>query len=582
MALDSYSGIPELSGEANAIARRRKIAEMMMAQSQEQLPVNQMAGQVVAPVSWTQGLAKLANAYLGKKQADEADKAEQGLASKRQQLVAEELNKVRKIAEGIPGVEGIEARPERTIQAPAPMQPNQVAPNYGTVPETVPAVAGREAVPAVAGDTRKAIIEASMNRLPEVQQWAEMQKYFEAKDTATQDKKDAALQAFQDKKELLEMQLIEGRISKDEANKKHFENQQILKQMGIDAEARNIKLSASLKPEPSIKTETIADPTNPSKSIIIDVNTGRKIGDAPLTSQQTKAKQNMPKDKTAVDIINRTSDSLLSEIDKLIGSEDGRVKEHPGLRGSVGYFDSKVPPASEAQANAQALIRGLLSKTSVQGLQSIRQQGSAPGSITEKEWPIFQNYLKTIDPSQGEEQFIEQLKELRILTKEFKDSAQNNFNERYSTENTDGGASNDKLFSSLEEQYKLPSGLLNAVMMQESRGNANAVSPKGAQGYFQFMPDTAKQYGVNPSDLTSSATGAARMFADLLKQNNGDLDSALAGYNWGQGNLSKYGIGKAPNETRNYIAKVKQGMGASGAPAGNIVRKYNPSTGKLE
>ncbi len=189
MALDSYSGIPELSGEANAIARRRKIAEMMMAQSQEQLPVNQMAGQVVAPVSWTQGLAKLANAYLGKKQADEADKAEQGLANKRQQLVAEELNKVRKIAEGIPGVEGIVAQPERTIQAPAPMQPNQVAPNYGTVPETVPAVAGREAVPAVAGDKRKAIMEARMSNLPEVQRYAETMQYFDTQDANQEQKK---------------------------------------------------------------------------------------------------------------------------------------------------------------------------------------------------------------------------------------------------------------------------------------------------------------------------------------------------------------------------------------------------------
>ena len=457
MALDSYSGIPELSGEANAIARRRKIAEMMMAQSQEQLPVNQMAGQVVAPVSWTQGLAKLANAYLGKKQADEADKAEQGLANKREQMVADAMTKFINTSQGTPAIEGIQAQPERTIQAPAPMQPNQVAPNYGTVPETVPAVAGREAVPAVAGNSRKAIQDAMVNiKFPEIQAMIAAQTGWDTQDTATQDKKDAALQAFQDKKELLEMQLIEGRISKDEANKKHFENQQILKQMGIDADARNIKLSASLKPEPSIKTETIADPTNPSKSIIIDVNTGRKIGDAPLTAQQTKAKQNMPKDKTAVDIINRTSDSLLSEIDKLIGSEDGRVKEHPGLRGSLGYFDSKVPPASKAQADAQALIRGLLSKTSVQGLQSIRQQGSAPGSITEKEWPIFQNYLKTVDPSQGEEQFIEQLKELRILTKEFKDSAQNNFNERYSTENTDGGASDEK--QQLTDIRTLPDG----------------------------------------------------------------------------------------------------------------------------
>ena len=198
MALDSYSGIPELSGEANAIARRRKIAEMMMAQSQEQLPVNQMAGQVVAPVSWTQGLAKLANAYLGKKQSEEADKAEQGLANNRKQLVAEELNKVRKIAEGIPGVEGIVAQPERTIQAPAPMQPNQVAPNYGTVPETVPAVAGREAVPAVAGDKRKAIMEARLSNLPEVQRYAETMQYFDTQD-ATQAQALAKLESERNK-----------------------------------------------------------------------------------------------------------------------------------------------------------------------------------------------------------------------------------------------------------------------------------------------------------------------------------------------------------------------------------------------
>ena len=66
MALDSYSGIPELSGEANAIARRRKIAEMMMAQSQAPLETNQMAGGYVVPVSWTQGLAKICLLYTSR------------------------------------------------------------------------------------------------------------------------------------------------------------------------------------------------------------------------------------------------------------------------------------------------------------------------------------------------------------------------------------------------------------------------------------------------------------------------------------------------------------------------------------
>jgi hypothetical protein len=171
MSLPIYDNIPELSPEANAIARRRKIAEAMLAQSQEQQPTNQMAGQVVAPVSWTQGLAKLAQAYVGRKQAEDADKAEQGLANKRQQMVADTLAKLQQTAQGSAGVEGIEAQPERTIQAPAPMQPNQTAPNYNTVPETVPAVAGRAAVPAVAPNKRQAIMDAMMSNLPEVQKY---------------------------------------------------------------------------------------------------------------------------------------------------------------------------------------------------------------------------------------------------------------------------------------------------------------------------------------------------------------------------------------------------------------------------
>lgn len=117
-----------------------------------------------------------------------------------------------------------------------------------------------------------------------------------------------------------------------------------------------------------------------------------------------------------------------------------------------------------------------------------------------------------------------------------------------------------QLLASLESDYGLPNGLLKSVMTTESGGRADAVSPKGARGYFQFMPATAKAYGVNPTDFNSSATGAARMYADLLKQHNGDLDKALASYNWGSGNVSKNGLEKAPAETKNYITKVKSGM----------------------
>lgn len=118
-----------------------------------------------------------------------------------------------------------------------------------------------------------------------------------------------------------------------------------------------------------------------------------------------------------------------------------------------------------------------------------------------------------------------------------------------------------ELFAKLEGQYGLPSGLLDSVWNAESGRGRAMLSPKGAQGHFQFMPATAQQYGLqDPSDLTQSATAAARMLSDLMKQTGGDVNKALAGYNWGIGNVQRKGIEAAPAETRNYIAKVTGNM----------------------
>ena len=133
-------------------------------------------------------------------------------------------------------------------------------------------------------------------------------------------------------------------------------------------------------------------------------------------------------------------------------------------------------------------------------------------------------------------------------------------------------------FTKLEEKYSLPSGVLNAVMMAESGGRPGQTSSAGAQGYFQFMPDTAKQYKVKINDLNSEADGAARMLRDLLKASNGDLPTALAAYNWGIGNVQRQGMGNMPAETRNYIPKVLSFMGGKQAPAQTVTQAVNTGT----
>ena len=134
-----------------------------------------------------------------------------------------------------------------------------------------------------------------------------------------------------------------------------------------------------------------------------------------------------------------------------------------------------------------------------------------------------------------------------------------------STASSASQSSSSKLFSGLEKAYSLPAGLLDSVWAQESGRGKNMRSPKGAMGHFQFMPDTAAQYGVrDPNDLTQSATGAARMLADLLKQFHGDLPKALAAYNWGSGNVQRKGMGYMPPETQRYIASIQARRNAGG------------------
>jgi Transglycosylase SLT domain len=105
--------------------------------------------------------------------------------------------------------------------------------------------------------------------------------------------------------------------------------------------------------------------------------------------------------------------------------------------------------------------------------------------------------------------------------------------------------------------------LLASVEWEESRGKDVTNRSSGAAGYFQFMPGTARQYGVNPHNEQSSMDGARRYLGDLKKQFDGDTEKALAAYNWGPGNLKKdiarYGEqwrDHLPAETKKYVSDI--------------------------
>ena len=107
-------------------------------------------------------------------------------------------------------------------------------------------------------------------------------------------------------------------------------------------------------------------------------------------------------------------------------------------------------------------------------------------------------------------------------------------------------------------ENELPVEFFARVIWQESRFNALAVSPKGAQGIAQFMPRTADFRGLaDPFDPIAALHHAASYLSDLRKQ-FGNLGLAAAGYNAGPGRVSAW-LAKQrelPSETRNYVAII--------------------------
>jgi len=116
----------------------------------------------------------------------------------------------------------------------------------------------------------------------------------------------------------------------------------------------------------------------------------------------------------------------------------------------------------------------------------------------------------------------------------------------------------DPIISKASRKYGVDAGLIKAVIKAESDFNPQAVSPAGARGLMQLMPATARSLGVSDSfDPEQNVMGGTRFLKDMLQRYNGNVDSALAAYNWGPGNVDKR-PDHLPRETRDYLARVKQ------------------------
>jgi len=115
----------------------------------------------------------------------------------------------------------------------------------------------------------------------------------------------------------------------------------------------------------------------------------------------------------------------------------------------------------------------------------------------------------------------------------------------------------DEVINAVSSRHHLDPDLINSVIHAESGFNPRAVSPKGAQGLMQLMPQTASRLGVtNTFDAGDNIEGGTRYLRELLERYNFDLIKALAAYNAGPRRVEQYRGVPPYSETQAYVARI--------------------------
>lgn len=119
----------------------------------------------------------------------------------------------------------------------------------------------------------------------------------------------------------------------------------------------------------------------------------------------------------------------------------------------------------------------------------------------------------------------------------------------------------DDIFS-VSKEYNIDPLLLHAIAEIESRYNPIAISPAGAKGLMQVMPDTARRFGMkNPDTELFNPIHNLRISSNYIRSLHGlfgnNLPLILAAYNAGEHAVIKYGYAIPPyTETQQYVTKV--------------------------
>jgi soluble lytic murein transglycosylase-like protein len=113
------------------------------------------------------------------------------------------------------------------------------------------------------------------------------------------------------------------------------------------------------------------------------------------------------------------------------------------------------------------------------------------------------------------------------------------------------------------KKHGVPAAFVKSIVAAESNFNCAAISSKGAIGLMQLMPETAREYGADPSipeQNVDAGTHYLRVLMDKYHRYGNSLPRVIAAYNAGPGAVDRYHGVPPFRETRRYVVRVLRFM----------------------
>lgn len=237
-----------------------------------------------------------------------------------------------------------------------------------------------------------------------------------------------------------------------------------------------------------------------------------------------------------------------SERDSILQNGIGNLRGMGAIEGEIGTIQKSIKAAIAAKPEIYSLVYGEASGANDRLAQIMSDLKTERAEVDK----ILLGY-KNLRITQEQRNLEKQLKVVRARMENSQDTDATG-----SLRN--GTTPYDRFIATSSVKYGVDADLIRAVIKQESGFKPNITSKRGAAGLMQLMPGTGAMFGLDSKtiyDPEKNIDAGTRYLAQLLNQYKGDKATALAAWNWGPGNLAKYGkTGSRPAETRGFINNV--------------------------